>query len=303
MAASISKYEEIYENSYPYNVITSGIAIFAAGVAIIANISLLISVVKYKTEKWKIDMKLCFILLCVDLVMASNILVNASVNIARFPYYIGNETLCKLNGILITITVSTEVNLMGVISLERFLLVLFNIKYGLKFYLPIIALFCILNIANEIQVAINNAYEIYPIALYCMYNQNKTSGLVGSVLIIISGGLSYSLIVVCYLSICLYRRSQSQKAQIELGLDPAKVRKEVNATIYRSLSIIFFSILTTGVYVTIIIISWFNPSVVTPVTDMIQSILVECQMIINTFVLLNMRPELWKQLKNLYGFS
>ncbi|KXN67092.1 hypothetical protein CONCODRAFT_10912, partial [Conidiobolus coronatus NRRL 28638] len=76
-----------------------------------------------------------------------------------------------------------------------------------------------------------------------------------------------------------------------------------NSTIYRSLSIIFFSILTTGVYVIIIVISWFNPSVVNPVTDMIQSILVESQMIINTLVLINMRPELWKGMKELYGIN
>jgi hypothetical protein len=303
MTASISEYKEIYQSSYPYNVITSGIALFAAGVAFIANLSLLISIVKYKKAKWKIDMKLCFILLWVDLVCALNILVNASVNIAGFPNYLGNEALCKLNGILITITVATAVNLMGVISLERCLIVIFKKEYGLKFYLPIISLFCILNIANEIQATVNDGYEIYPIALYCMYNQAKTSGLVGSILIVISGAISYVLIVVCYLAICFYRRSQSQKAQLELGLDPYKVMKEVNSTIYRSLSIIFFSILTTGVYVIIIIISWFDPSVVSPVTDMIQSILVESQMIINTLVLINMRPELWKGMKELYGIS
>jgi hypothetical protein len=303
MTASISKYEEIYQNSYPYNVITSGIALFVAGIAIIANVSLLISIVKFKKEKWKIDMKLCFILLWVDLACALNILVNASFNIARFPYYIGNGNLCILNGILITLTVSTAVNLMGIISLERFLMVVFNIKYGLRFYAPIIGFFCILNIGNEIQAAVNNGYEIYPIALYCMYNQTKTSGLVGSILVVVSGALSYSLIVFCYLAICFYRRSQSQKAQLELGLDPDKVRKEVNSTIYRSLSIIFFSILTTGVYVIIIIVSWFDNSIVTPAIDMIQSILVESQMVINTLVLLNMRPDLWKQLKDLYGFT
>jgi hypothetical protein len=303
MSANISEYEEIYQSSYPYNVITSGIALFAAGIAFVANLSILISIVKYKTAKWKIDMKLCFILLWVDLACALNILVNASFNIARFPYYLGNEALCRLNGILITITVATAVNLMGVISLERCLIVLFKKEYGLKFYLPIIGFFCILNIANEVQATVNSGYKIYPIALYCMFNQAKATGLVASILLVISGAISYTLIVICYLAICFYRRSQSQKAQLECGLDPDKVRKEVNATVYRSLSIIFFSILTTGVYVIIIIISWFDPSVETPLSDMIQSILVECQMIINTMILLNMRPELWRGLKRLYGLN
>jgi hypothetical protein len=303
MTASISEYEEIYQNSYPYNVITSGIALFTAGIAFIANISLLISIVKYKKAKWKIDMKLCFILLFVDLIMASNILVNASINIARYPYYIGNEALCKLSGVLITITVASTVNLMAVISLERCLIVVFKKEYGLKFYIPIIALFCILNIANEVQTTVNDGYEIYPIALYCLYNQAIRAGLIGSILLIVSGIISYTLIIVCYLAICFYRRSQSQKAQLECGLDPDKVRKEVNATVFRSLSIIFFSILTTGVYAVIIIISWFDNSIITHVTDTIVSILVESQMIINTLILLNMRPELWEGLKELYRLN
>ncbi|KXN66436.1 hypothetical protein CONCODRAFT_11727 [Conidiobolus coronatus NRRL 28638] len=109
--------------------------------------------------------------------------------------------------------------------------------------------------------------------------------------------------VYCYTTICIYRRNQSRSNQLDLGLDPEKVKKEVNTVIIKSLAIMATNLFTSGVYMGILAITWFKPSALTNVTDMIQVLFIQPSMIINTLILLNMKPELWKGLKKLYGFT
>ncbi|KXN66435.1 hypothetical protein CONCODRAFT_11726 [Conidiobolus coronatus NRRL 28638] len=107
--------------------------------------------------------------------------------------------------------------------------------------------------------------------------------------------------VYCYTTICIYRRNQSRSNQLDLGLDPAKVKREINIVIVKSLAIMATNLFTSGVYMGILAFTWFKPNAITNVTDMVQVLFIQPSMIINTLILLNMKPELWKGLKKLYG--
>ncbi|KXN67094.1 hypothetical protein CONCODRAFT_10914 [Conidiobolus coronatus NRRL 28638] len=296
------KYEDLYKNAYPYNYITAGYGIVISGAAIILAVSLLITIMK-KKEKSKVDMQLCILLLWVDLGCAIIALINAIANIAHYKYYLGSDMNCNLIGALVNILFSTAVFLMAVTSLERFLIIVLKKEYSLKFYFCILAIFSLINTANIIQTVVNSGYKMYPLVIYCQYNTSQTAGLAGSVVMVLVGGVSYTMIVICYLTICVYRRSQSIKAQTELGLDPVKVKKEVNSTISKSLLIMFTSIFATGIFVVMTVITWFSPDILTPKVDMVQKVFVQSQMILNTLILLNMRPDLWRELVALYGFK
>ncbi|KXN67089.1 hypothetical protein CONCODRAFT_10906 [Conidiobolus coronatus NRRL 28638] len=148
-----------------------------------------------------------------------------------------------------------------------------------------------------------DGFGIFPTASYCFFYPVGLAGLVGSIVAVILLLPPYNLVVFCYIAICVYRRSQSRKAKLELGLDPIKVKREVNSTIIKSLSLIAASLFTSGIYVAIMIASWFNPSILTPATDFIQVIFLGSQMIINATLLLNIQPNLLKGLKSLYGMK
>jgi hypothetical protein len=302
MESKLIEYENLYKNATPYNYITAGYGIIVSSFAIILGISLFVSIMK-KKGKWKVDMQLCIMLLCVDLACALIALINAVVNIVHYSYYLGGEMNCNLNGTLVNIVFPTAVFLMAVTSLERFLIIVLKKEYSLCFYFCILGIFSLINVADLVQTVASNGYKIYPLAIYCQYNTSQTAGLVGSILMVLVGGTSYSMIIICYLAICIYRRSQSLKAQTELGLDPIKVKKEVNSTIIKSLIIMFTSIFATGIFVVITVTTWFSPSILTPKVDMIQKIFVQSQMILNILILLNMRSDLWRELVALYGFK
>ncbi|KXN72705.1 hypothetical protein CONCODRAFT_4440 [Conidiobolus coronatus NRRL 28638] len=136
-----------------------------------------------------------------------------------------------------------------------------------------------------------------------MFNINVTSGLIGSLL---AGALlliSLFSIFFGYIKICLYRREQSKKSQIELGLDPEKVKKEVNSTILKSLSIIFGSFLAYTPYTLILLLQIFSTSFQTPELSAVATILIDSNVTLNSLILINMKPELYKEIKKIYGFK
>ncbi|KXN67095.1 hypothetical protein CONCODRAFT_10915, partial [Conidiobolus coronatus NRRL 28638] len=257
MTLKFTEYEELYQSAYPYNIVAAGYGIADSIIVLILGASLLISIIKTNNEGWKIDMKLCAMLLGVDLACTLLILFYNLQYLFYSNTYLEGHALCNLNGALVNILFPTAVFLMAVISLERCLLIVFKREFSLMFYFCIFATFSMINAANVAQTVINNGYIAYPLAIYCQYNTSQTAGLVGSVVMVLVGGISYNMIILSYLAICFYRRSQSLKAQLELGLDPIKVKKEVNSTIIKSLIIMLGSILSTGIFVVITAISWF----------------------------------------------
>ncbi|KXN67551.1 hypothetical protein CONCODRAFT_10351, partial [Conidiobolus coronatus NRRL 28638] len=97
-------------------------------------------------------------------------------------------------------------------------------------------------------------------------------------------------------------REQSKKAQIELGLDPAKVQKEVNSTIIKSLSIIVASTLANGPYTLILFLQIASSAFQTPAMFVVGTILINLNITLNSLILINMKPELLKDIKKMYGF-
>jgi uncharacterized membrane protein YhdT len=303
MSDKTIQYEHQVSKANPYREISAVYTLLTTSVSLILIISLLIVIYKYYQGKKKTDLVLCTILLWFDLSCASISFINSICCLFNYSNFLGTISLCNLNAIIVYGSFTAAINLMGIISLERCLLIVFKKEYSSRFYYSIVLLYLLINIIIAILTSVTNGFDILPNALYCMFAPSITGGLIGSVLDGLSCGSAYFLIVASYLAICVSRRNQSQKAQLELGLDPAKVKKEVNQTILRSLLIIIASLFTSGIYISILMVSWFYPPVLTNVTDMIQVVFIEPQMIINTLILLNMRPDLVKGLRNLYGLK
>jgi hypothetical protein len=303
MSPNYLKYEKIYSNSFPYGKITAIYIIIVTSITAFLIVSLLVVVFKDKYIERKTGMKLSIILLFLDLIISITTLINSLFAIVHYSNNLNSRLACTLNAISIGLPYVISINLMGIISLERCLLVVFKRACSRNFYFGLLLIFALLNSINFILGGIFNAFEVFPIALYCFFHPTSLAGFIGSIATVLILVPPYSLIVFCYIAICVYRRNQSQIAQLELGLDPTKVRKEVNSTILKSLLLITTSLFTSGIYVAIMIVSWFKPSILNPKIDMFQIIFLESQMIVNTSLLLNMQPKLWKGLKKLYGIE
>ncbi|KXN71627.1 hypothetical protein CONCODRAFT_5700 [Conidiobolus coronatus NRRL 28638] len=300
---SQNNYNQIRDNAKPWNYIFSAWGCIEFVICILLMGSLIRVISRDKWKNMKVDMKLAYMMIFLDLFGAFCLLFNSINNLASHGLFVSNRILCNLDAIMLFLSFFTSIYCVGIVSLERCLLIVYKREYSERFYFSILGGLSLINIIAAIQAWVLNGYTLFPMSLYCFYNLKTPGGFTGSVLMVVSVGIADTLLFVCYPMICIYRRKQSQNAQLELGLDPLKVQREVNRTIYKSLGIILASALTNGPYMVILIITWFNPDFLTPIIDFFQTVIIVSNLLLNTLILLNMKPELLKSLKEMWGFN
>ncbi|KXN71626.1 hypothetical protein CONCODRAFT_5699 [Conidiobolus coronatus NRRL 28638] len=303
MESSSSSYNQIRDNAKPWNYIFSAWGCIECAICFLLMGSLIRIMSRVKWKNMHVDMKLSYMMIWLDLFGAFCLLFNSINNFASHGLFVSNRIFCNLDAIMLFLSFFTSIYCVGIVSLERCLLIVYKREYSERFYFYILGGLSLINIIAAIQAWILNGYTLFPMSLYCFYNLKTPGGFVGSVLMVVSVGVADTLLFVCYPMICVYRRKQSQKAQLELGLDPEKVKLEVNRTIAKSLGIILASGLTNGPYMVILIITWFNPDFLTPMIDFFQTVIIVSNLLLNTVILLNIKPELLKSLKKMWGIK
>lgn len=303
MESSGINYIQIRDNAKPWNYIFSTWGVIEFVVCVILMGSLIRIMCRIKWSCMKIDTKLSLTMIVLDLFSACCLLFNSINNFASNGLFVSNRILCNIDAIMLFLSFFTSIYCVGIISLERCLLIVYKKEYTEKFYYYILGGLSFINLIAAIQAWVLDGYTLFPLSLYCFYNLKTPGGFAGSVLMVLSVGIADTLLFVCYPMICFSRRRQSQTAQLELGLDPEKVRVDVNRTIFKSFVIIFASALTNGPYMVILIITWFNPDFLTPTIDFFQTVIIVSNMLLNTIILLNIKPELLKSLKEMWGIK
>jgi hypothetical protein len=297
------KYSELRERAKPLIYINDTYLILLNGSSLIIITSLLFIIIKNKPQKLHIDMKLICIVIISDFISSLSTSTSALANILNLGQGLDNPTLCSLNAIALCIGFVLSLISIGVLSLERCLIIVYEKELTPKYYYSIIIVEFAIVLSFIIFCAADEGFHIMPTSEYCLLDVTTTSGLSGSISFFIIGGISLTFVLLCYTKICWFRRSQSLEAQLELGLDPLKVKRQVNITILKSLALIAACTLTNGPYVVIQVFIWANPNLLTPLSDMISCICITSSSFINTIILLSMKPELLNSLKQLWGFN
>jgi hypothetical protein len=251
----------------------------------------------------KIDMKIAVLIATFDLCSAIEAIILDFFNLIHVPLNLPNQLSCTLNSVVVIFFFFNSLGLVGILSIERCLLVVYKKEYSDNFYYAIIFCLFAINIGICLFSSLTDGFGLAPTGNYCLFNINVTGGLIGSLL---AGALlSISLLAIFYgyIKICLFRREHSKRAQIELGLDPKKVQKDVNSTIIKSLSIIFASFLAYIPYTLILLLQISSKSFQTPELCTVATILIDCNTTLNSLILINMKPDLYKEIKKIYGFK
>lgn len=295
-----SSYKDIYDNSKPYNYVVDAFIIIFNVPAITLIVSLFIILLRNKWSNMGIDMKLICLVMCFDFIASSAALISAITNLFNIGQGLSDTVFCSLDAIALDTGFIMSLSMVGILSLERCLVIVYKKKFPPKFYYSIIAAQLVLNCIPIIVSLLMDGFYIMPVSEYCLFDVDNPGGLFGSVLVFLLGGSSLTIILICYGLICWYRRSISQKTQLDLGLDPEKVKREVNRTIFKSLTLVGASLITNGPYITIQIVSWVDINYLTPLADMLSVICITSSCFVNTFILLNMKPDLMKSLKQLW---
>jgi hypothetical protein len=251
----------------------------------------------------KIDMKIAVMIALLDLCSAIDAVLLDFFNLVHFPWNLPNQLACTLNSVVTIFFFFNSVGLVGLLSIERCLIIVYKKQYSDAFYYIAISVQMSMYVGICIFVAFTDGYGLAPIGTYCLFNINVTGGLIGSLL---AGALlliSLISIFFGYIKICLYRREQSKKSLIELGLDPVKVKKEVNSTILKSLSIVLGSFLAYAPYTLILLLQISSTSFQTAELCAVATLLIDSNITINCLILIYMKPELYREIMKIYGLK
>jgi hypothetical protein len=297
------QYESVFYSVKPLNYIFNGVALALLTPTLFILIPLLVTAFKTKHSKMKVDMKIAILIATFDLCSALDAIILILFNLFHNPMNLPNQLSCNINAALVVFFFFNSLGLVGILSIERCLLIVYKKEYSDSFYYVIISCLLATNIGICLFTSLNDGFGLSPIGNYCIFNINVTGGLIGSLL---AGALlSISLIAIFfgYIKICLFRREHSKRTQIELGLDPRKVQKDVNSTIIKSLSIIFASFLAYVPYTLILLLQIASKSFQKIELCIIATILIDSNITLNSLILINMKPELYDGIKKFYRFK
>ncbi|KXN66397.1 hypothetical protein CONCODRAFT_11778 [Conidiobolus coronatus NRRL 28638] len=247
-----------------------------------------------------VDIKLASSVMIFDILACFLFLFNGIMDSAGLNSYLAINSVCNLNGFLVYFLPISSISIVGVLSLERCLLIVYKKKYSGYFYSAIVGCFILLNILLCLVCWLYQGFRIAPISVYCSFDTSTKGGLAGSALAVVSVGLSDIFVMVAYPLICIARVNHSRKMKLELGLNPDKVNLQVRSTIYKSLALILFSAITNGPYLILVLMSWADHSKISPGLDFVQAACATSSTFINTLILLNMQPELWSAIQRLW---
>ncbi|KXN68465.1 hypothetical protein CONCODRAFT_9265 [Conidiobolus coronatus NRRL 28638] len=135
-----------------------------------------------------------------------------------------------------------------------------------------------------------------------MFDLYEIGGKVGSIMLGVSCLVSLTFVYTSYILIILKRRSRIKKMRQELGEHCGRLLHKKSTTLVKSLTIIIVSTLSNLPYCIIVIMCLIDYSFYTPALEMIATTCMMLNQVLNTILLLHMRPDIFADLKDRFGW-
>ncbi|KXN68936.1 family A G protein-coupled receptor-like protein [Conidiobolus coronatus NRRL 28638] len=238
------------------------------------------------------DIKLCTFVAVTDIVISFGLIFRSI--FAKYPYNIFkyHPNWCKVElgttGQLLTYSGYS----LAVLSIERFLLVCFNVKISVIFWFLCIAVCWLLQFIPAIIGISQDLQTLTKIEIYCTFLPQKAAYIAYIVALVLFLG-SYIIIIICYAGITILKFKQCLN-QLNLNIPKEKVYAEFRSTFLKSiLNICIYQLVFTGKIYTIIYElttgkkRWL-------MLDVVSNSLIIYTSVVNTLILLYMNQEVRK---------
>jgi hypothetical protein len=290
-------YYKIREQAYPYNYAESIAAIFFSIYGTILSTIVFYILLRNKWRSLSIDLRLiCFTLMC-DMLHSFIVFTCGVCNLAGFADYLSSKPSCAFNAIIIVFAAMSSINMVGVISLERyFLIVKERVLHNRTYYMIILSL-QLINLVGSITSGVFGTFSISSTSVYCIYDMTNWAGISGTIILVLSIGTSTSITYFSYINIIIKRRKLSLQNQKVLPFKTKKIRRDANVTIIKSALIIIASTISSLPYIIYLFIEIIDPKLLTPRIQAIVTISCMVNMIINALIVLRLRADLWNKFK------
>ncbi|KXN68466.1 hypothetical protein CONCODRAFT_9266 [Conidiobolus coronatus NRRL 28638] len=271
-------------------------------VGITISSSVLLILMKKNLRRLNIDLQLVALTLLCDIATGLYCIVNSISNFAESDYFLNTRVKCNINATFGIIAAATSFNIVGVIGAERCLLIVYDIQFKKKYYFVLLSLLLLLNFLCILVCWLFNGFGQTPTGIYCMFDLYEIGGKVGSMLLATSCLISLTFVYTGYILIILKRRRRIKKMRQELGEHCVKLLHKKSATLVKSLTIIIVSTFTNLPYCIIVIMSIIDPYYINLPLDMIATTCMILNQVLNTILLLHMRPDILADLKDRFGW-
>jgi hypothetical protein len=290
-------YYKIRELAYPYNYVVSIASILLSIAGAILGTLVLRIILRNKWKLLSIDLKLICFTLIFDLLMSFYCFISGICNIVGYSGYLNSKFSCTLNAIIYIFTCVTSINLVGVVALERYLLIVKEIVLHNRTYYIIILSLQFLNLASCLITSIFGSFGISSTSVYCIYDTANWAGISGTMILALSISISIIMTYFSYTNIIIKRRKLTLQNQTVLPFKAKKIRRDANSTIIKSALIIIASTITNLPFNLFLIMEFIDPKFLTPQIQTICTILSMFNMVINSLIILRLRTDLWNKFK------
>ncbi|KXN68463.1 hypothetical protein CONCODRAFT_9262 [Conidiobolus coronatus NRRL 28638] len=258
---------ELRAKAYPYNLILSGIIILISACALIICFLMITVILRRGWNILDYSAKLVVITIVFDLLEAATSFVIAIFSLSNNNSIINSRIGCQAEYMILFMTCITSVNLTGIVSLDRYLLIVKGIRLEPKYVYIILGLFGIVNVSSCIVAQYLDGIGILPATVVCMLIYDTFGGLLSQGLVVISISISTGMIYCFYIKIMIHRVNQLTEISELFPGNCKSVFYQKKMTIIKASCLIGASTIANVPYCILSIIGIFEPWFFTPLID------------------------------------
>jgi hypothetical protein len=247
LAMSSSIFEKkivIFNNSQPFATIFSIQGVILSIAALALTLPVLWIVYKSNWKKLHSDLFMNSILCFNNMLISIGLFFTSIFILAGKPMIIYNEYLCDTQLIVMVIPLIINSYLIGLISIERCLLIVFNIKLDISVYI-ILSIFLIIVPIGFVIWGLTTVHSTVSISgVYATSQPEGSSRFYVLLFYLILGLLSITSVSISYTIIVIFRFRQLSRNQRELNISKQQVIQEKFSIIFKAVLIylVFLSI-------------------------------------------------------------
>ncbi|KXN69071.1 hypothetical protein CONCODRAFT_8556 [Conidiobolus coronatus NRRL 28638] len=156
---------------------------------------------------------------------------------------------------------------------------------------------------NTIMVVVTDSIRLMSSGIFCHYDEETYYGLVAHIFMFAFSAVAISVLFFSYIKIVLFRYKHSQTQQLQLGLDPEKVKKETKRTAIKLLTILCFNLGSNMPYCLAQLMGLFDQKYFSPKVAFFIVPWVCMDIIWNSCLFLGMHEEVYEKWKETIGFK
>jgi hypothetical protein len=246
---------------------------------------ILISLYKLINKKVGCHLLICFAILLIDIILClSNIIIGLA-GIINDRYIVNNAWFCDF--ILLIYIGGNYISIwyVGLLSLERGLLIIHNVKLPKVFWLTVIFCELMLFLVINIVAITGNKVGLAPLALYCSIRHDLKFGLIVTYIYFSLLVISVLITIYSYIGIAVTQRRRAWKDIRELNLNKDETLKSANRTIIKVLALLALYLITNGCDLINGLIEISSGRARSITANFVAIILLNCNPIVNSIVL------------------